>query len=126
MHALHKTLLHGKQLQQIDMDWLGNLPSSSISVDDKDQAWLWKQSFVDGFVHIRLPWLLAATADAYANGSLLQRVEALAWLERVLADETVIKSDTRPENWWRAELLYGFRYVLQRAEPHGGASGGGT
>jgi hypothetical protein len=108
-------------LQQVDVEWLDNLPPS-VSIDDKYQPNFWMypkggEAQADVFVQITLPWFLIATADAYANGSLSQQIKTLAWIERVLDNDSVMKSDTRPENWWRAELLYAFSYLLKRTEP---------
>jgi hypothetical protein len=115
LHTLHQSIQHNiieqGELQQIDSDWLDNLPAASISIEDKDQPHIWFKDkdchwCQDGFTQIKLPWLLIATADAYANGSLLQRVKALSWIEQVLAQDGVTNSDTEPDNWWRAEVLY--------------------
>jgi hypothetical protein len=126
LHALHQSLhaLHQpetEQLQQVDVEWLDNLPPS-VSIDDKYQPNFWmypkgREAQADVFVQITLPWFLIATADAYANESLSQQIKTLAWIERVLDNDSVMKSDTRPENWWRAELLYAFSYLLKRTEP---------
>jgi hypothetical protein len=132
LHALHHSLhsLHQpetEQLEQLDLDWLDNLPPS-VSINDEYQPhfWMYTNGQVaqeDHFTQITLPWLLIATADAYASGSLFQRIKALAWLERVLDQDSVMKSDTSLENWWRAELLYGFSYLLKRTEPSTATSG---
>jgi hypothetical protein len=83
----------------------------TLNIWFKDKDCHWCQV---GFTQIKLPWLLIATADAYANGSLLQRVKALSWIEQVLAQDGVTNSDTEPDNWWRAEVLYALRYVLEQ------------
>lgn len=117
LHALHQTV--PKELLQIDSEWLDNLPTATISADDADHPYLYfetKDGYAnDDFVQIRLPWLLIGTADAYRNGSIIQRAKALAWLEEALDQRSVVAADTTPDNWWRAELLYSLRYVLEKS-----------
>jgi hypothetical protein len=116
LHALHQTV--PKKLLQIDSEWLDNLPTVAISTDDADPYIYFetKDGYAnDDFVQIRLPWLLIGTADAYRNGSIIQRAKALAWLEEALEQRSVVTADTTPDNWWRAELLYSLRYVLEKS-----------
>jgi hypothetical protein len=117
LHALHQT--RPKELLQIDNEWLDNLPMVTISADDADHPYFWIETkdgpATDDFVQLRLPWLLIGTADAYRNGSIIQRAKALAWLEEALDQRSVVTADTTPENWWRAELLYSLRYVLEKS-----------
>jgi hypothetical protein len=117
LHALHETV--PKELLQIDSEWLDNLPTVTISADDADHPYFYfetKDGYAnDGFVQIRLPWLLIGTADAYRNGNIVQRAKALVWLEEALDQRSVVTADTAPDNWWRAELLYSLRYVLEKS-----------
>jgi len=118
LHALHQTI--PKQLQQVDREWLDNLPTVSISAGDIEHPYFYfmtKDGYADdSFVQTRLPWLLVGTADAYRNGSLVQRAKALTWLEKALDQRSVVTADTAPDDWLRAELLYAIRYVLERSQ----------
>jgi hypothetical protein len=115
LHALHQVV--PQQLQQLDREWLENLPQDTVSASDADHPYFWfmtKDGYAnDDFVQIRLPWLLIGTADAYRNGSIIQRSKTLAWLEKALEQRSVMTADTNPENWWRAELLYALRHILE-------------
>lgn len=114
-HALHQVA--PQQLQQLDGEWLDNLPRDAVSANDADHPYWYfdtKEGYAnDAFVQIRLPWLLIATADAYRNGSIVQRAKTLAWLEKALEQRSVMTADTTSNNWWRSELLYAIRYVLE-------------
>jgi len=117
LHALHQTATG--RLRQIDAEWLDSLPETLLSASDADHTYIWykaKEAWTnDDYVQIRLPWLLVGTVDAYENGSVLQRAKALLWIEDALAQPSIATADTIVENWWRAEILFGLRYVLEAA-----------
>ena len=117
LHALHQTATG--RLRQIDSEWLDSLPETLLSASDADHTYIWyksKEAWTnDDYVQIRLPWLLVGTVDAYENGSVLQRAKALLWIEDALAQPSIATADTTVENWWRAEILFGLRYVLEAA-----------
>lgn len=118
IHALHVTA--PQEYTQLESDWLNHLPTAVPSAADAENDYYWIKSkdgfHNDNFVQIKLPWLLIATADAYSSGTILQQAYALRWLERALNQESVINADTQTDNWWRAELLFAIRYVLNREE----------
>jgi hypothetical protein len=118
LHALHSTL--SDQLDEIDSDWLEALPSKAPTVTDNDQNLIWifiredakhERKEEDSFVQVQLPWMLVATAEAYPNGTLLQRARALEWIEEALSQSSVRASDTLPDNWWKSELLYALDFL---------------
>jgi hypothetical protein len=115
LHALHMT--SPDKLSSIDQDWLDNLPSRAPSASDAEHDDYWIDSkdgsHIDGYTHPKLPWMLVATVDAYPSGSILQRARALQWLESAVQQQSVVAADTHPTNWWRAELLYALKYLLQ-------------
>jgi hypothetical protein len=118
LHALH--MVSPNSLRDLDKEWLDNLLPIPPTASDADNPYHWirirdKPNYpeLDAFVQIKLPWMLVATVDAYPSGTVLQRVTALQWLESALQQPTVVNADTQPNNWWRAELLYGLKYVLQ-------------
>jgi hypothetical protein len=122
LHTLH-TIAPNK-LRSIDQEWLDNLPESAPSASDADNDYYWIHSkdgnHLDGYVQVRLPWMLIATVDAYPIGNILQRAKALQWLESAVQQQSVEAADTEPTNWWRAELLYALKHVLKSsavAEP---------
>jgi len=114
LHALHMWVPNA--LTQLDKLWLDTLPKLPIPVDEADRVYRYYRTqdglANDDYVQIKLPWLLVATADAYPSGDLLQRAKALRWLDEALDQRSVQDADTKPENWWRAELLFALRYVL--------------
>jgi len=72
---------------------------------------------LESYMHVDLPWMLIATADAYSQGGRMQRARALTWLEHALDQPSVLQESSRLENWWRAELLISINYVLDRGAP---------
>jgi hypothetical protein len=120
LHALHWTAQD--RIGEIDAEWLDALPEKVPSVRDADHSYIWYSSTAnDDTVLILQPWLLVGTVDAYGSGSLLQRARALLWIERTLTQPGLARADTIVENWWRAEVLYGLQYVLERSGPAGAA-----
>jgi len=113
LHALHK--LGAPNLRSIDALWLDSLPEDTIGQAERPYTIvetlagqandIWEQ--------IQLPWVLAATYDAYPSGTLRQRALALRWVESILEDPRVRAAETEQRPWWRAELLYALRYALE-------------
>jgi len=114
VHVLHQVWPHN--LREIDRAWLDNLPTPPPAVGDADHGYRWitgkDGNHLESIVQIRLPWMLIATVDAYPSGGIWQRVRALLWMEQALQQES-ITAETQERNWWRAELLYALRYVLE-------------
>ncbi len=118
LHVLHVT--SPNSVVQIENAWLDKIPSTVPSAGDSEQNFYWFKTKDDGFqndkfVQIKLPWLLIATIDAYATGDIFQRVKALAWIEKMLDQESVINAEKKEDNWWRAELLLSIQYALKRS-----------
>ena len=116
LHVLHR--VDPEITSDLDAQWLDNLPSGVLSANALEAEYHWvytKGGFqVDAFEHITLPWVLVATVDAYGHGDLRQRVRALAWLENNLQQANISGIEPHYPPWWRAELLYAFRYILAR------------
>jgi hypothetical protein len=113
LYALHT--VSPDKLRRIDQEWLDSLPSSPPSASDADKDYYWIESkdgtYLDGYVQVKLPWMLIATVGAYPSGNILQRASTLQWLESALQQQSVVAADTEPTNWWRAELLYAMKYL---------------
>lgn len=119
LHVLHDT--QPTATMRLDREWLDALPTDALSSDAKEAEYNWITSkdgyHLDAFEHIPLPWLLIATVDAYPAGDLRERARALEWLEVNLNQPTIRNADTQRDDWWRAELLYALRHVLERIGP---------
>lgn len=115
LHVLHHT---NHDLPDVDREWLDRLPDDKlgaldweanaypVTVNDKGQ-------FVkDSVRHLRLPWTIVATCDAYHNGSIAQRMRALSWIGTrtpgLLTEEQKIPHD---KPFVSAELLIALRYL---------------
>jgi hypothetical protein len=86
VHALHEL---GAQTDQIDRDWLRNLPASvpNGGVSDASNYPITMErggTDKDGVRHFRLPWTIIATVDAYPRGSALDRARALEFLDDMI------------------------------------------
>lgn len=114
LHTLHDA--SRAPLATLDKEWLDHLPEV-IPADMGEKQYLDTPTIEglanDYYVQIVLPWVLAATADAYGNGSPFQRARALVFLKRALTQKSVQAADTL-DSWWRAELLIGMRHALSK------------
>ena len=117
MHALH--MLDTPNLASIDALWLDSLPDGIAGEAENPYVIIETMAgqATDYWEQIKLPWVIAATIDAYVSGNLRQRVKALRWTESTLSDPRVLASDTEQRPWWRAELLYALRYALDERDP---------
>ncbi len=124
LHALHVAGAHN--LAQLDRQWLDSLPATIVTADQDEKNFVVLRTSsgeaVDHFVQIKLPWMLAATIDAFANGDVRQRARALEWIEQTLDHPSVAAAETQPESWWRAELLYALRHASSASAPAGGST----
>jgi hypothetical protein len=116
LHALH--LAAPDRVSAIDKEWIEHLPITATAASDGENYYVEMEGTVpraiDHFVQIKVPWMLIATVDAYPSGDLFQRAKALNWMEKVLSHDSVAIADGDEKSyWWRAELLYGLRYLLR-------------
>lgn len=113
MYTLHK--LGTPNLRAIDAMWLDSLPEGTVG--EAERPYITVETLRgpanDIWEQIQLPWVLAATYDAYPSGNLRQRTLALRWVESTLKDPRVLAADTEPRPWWRAELLFALRHVMK-------------
>jgi hypothetical protein len=112
LHRLGKT-----SFVELDRQWLAELPESLPAADACEIPLYWTVTldgpYQDHNCQLPLPWLLGATADAYPNGTLIQKVKAITWVERVLDETKILHSETIPENWKRAEILISFKHLVR-------------
>jgi hypothetical protein len=67
LHTLH--VAHASGLAALDQSWLSNLPSRPPDASAVEKHYIELNGRIDNFVYVPLPWMLIATADAYANGN---------------------------------------------------------
>ncbi len=117
LHALNISL--PGDMVAINGDWIDNLPEHNVAAIEEETYYTEiaesDPHAIDHFVHIKLPWMIVATVDAYASGGFFQKAKALRWLERALDDKSVANADRNGNNWWRAELLISLQYVLNQS-----------
>jgi hypothetical protein len=118
LHALH--LAVPSQMVEIDKEWLNALPDYGIPAEQGENFYVELLGGagvrgIDHFVQLKVPWMLIATVDAFHDGNILERSEALYWIERTLSDKSVHSADADQNNWWRAELLYSLGYLLKQS-----------
>ena len=110
LHVLHQ--LGASDLADVDRAWLDSLPTQDLEPISRDDHYMVlpysrRGSNIDRISEVRLPWILAATADAYASGTTGQKARTLTWIEARLLDPKVRNADTKGFDWVRAELLIG-------------------
>lgn len=109
LHVLHE--VGATDLADVDRSWLQALPRSNLDPNSLDTHYVVLQyghsAAIDHFAEVRLPWILLATADAYASGTPAQKARTLNWFNRVLGNPAVRSADTEGVEWVRAELLLG-------------------
>ena len=119
LHALHRVA--PKAAVPLEKQWLDALSAAPAAADGyADYYWIPTRNggpTLESYMHVDLPWMLIATADAYSQGGRMQRARALTWLEHALDQPSVLQESSRLENWWRAELLISINYVLDRGAP---------
>jgi hypothetical protein len=100
----------------LDRQWLAELPESLPSADACEIRVVWTETLdgrqADHSCKITLAWLLLATANAYPNGSRMQKAKAVTWVKRVLDETNILHSETLPENWKRAEILNSLKHLV--------------
>lgn len=109
LHVLHVTNRY--DLDELDRLWLRNLPASIPRPDDFEisaKTVFRRQNEpiqTDETRYYTLPWLIAATIDAYPKGNIVERAFALAWLERAFEARPLelLKADDSDE--WIVALL---------------------
>jgi hypothetical protein len=116
LHVLHETGV--KDLGDVDRSWLETLPRTNLSPNSLDTHYVVLQSGhhskIDHFAEVRFPWILLATADAYANGTPAEKARALSWFKAVLDNPEVRRADTEGVEWVRAEVLIGMAQAGER------------
>jgi hypothetical protein len=69
---------------------------------------------IDSVQSLVLPWLLIGLQDAYANGTYLQRVKALKFLQEALVRiDTEFDAALKQQYWMAPELLIALRYLRE-------------
>jgi hypothetical protein len=127
VHVLHQCGRQG--LEDLDREWLSNLPgviptatekeASNKTIYDKNG----RRVGTDDSRYYVLPWLIAATADAYPSGSDVQRASAREWISSALRRRGGVQEGIKvdgSDDWIAAELLYALAYLdedHQRVSP---------
>jgi len=97
--ALHRVGAAG--LEGLDHDWMRRLPRDAPAAPESEASArsirVGKRSYPERTRYFRLPWSVLATAIAYPNASLEGKVDAIEWLERVLAPGASIHALTGRE-----------------------------
>ncbi len=99
LFALHR--VGAPELAALDRDWLNQLPlevpAARESGASRKTVQIGKRSYRDDTRYTALPWAILATAAAYPNASISEKVRAMEWLERALAPGASIHALTGKE-----------------------------
>jgi len=114
LHLLNR--FGSNDVDYFNKKWIDVLPNRVVTIEEVEKPYIEiltpSGPIFDHFQQIIMPWMLIATVDAYRSGSFWQKAKALRWLEKVLADEGFMSSDSRMP-WWRAESLIGINYIIR-------------
>jgi hypothetical protein len=107
---------------QLDSLWLRDLPQQvpapNRSEISKGLVFRSKtQVTLDEVRHYRFPWMLRATVDSYANGSVTQRARAALWVEEAFKHPLTAET-LHSEYWTIAEVLFALRDVQAKLDLH--------
>jgi len=99
LFALHRVGAPG--LAALDRDWLARLPAEAPAARESEASrrtvQVGKRSYRDDTRYAALPWAILATAAAYPDASVSEKVRAMEWLERALAPGASIYAITGKE-----------------------------
>jgi hypothetical protein len=99
LFALHRVGAPG--LAALDRDWLSQLPAEAPAAREgaasRKMVQVGKRSYRDDTRYYALPWAMLATAAAYPDASISEKVRAMEWLERALAQGASIYALTGKE-----------------------------
>jgi hypothetical protein len=114
LHALHRT--PGPSPTANDADWMGQLPTGlpppgEVAVTGQEVQVSPGKWIPDSTHMFAFPWTLIGTVDAYPQGTIAQRVQALKLFGEIPAQQDAVRSEMRGEPWAAAEFLIGLRYV---------------
>jgi hypothetical protein len=105
------------ELKGLDQDWLEQL-SVVPPYADSFESWnldvpiAGDRRFRDAVRCQKLPWVIIATVDAYANGTVAQRMKCLEFTENLFRRLPKISEECSPENsWMLTELLVALRHL---------------
>lgn len=111
--------------RDLDGPWLERLPKDipAVRANEIPKANLRateRDVEIDDSRTYRFPWMLLATAEAFAGGTPIQRARALIWIEGALK-APLTRADFGSESWIVGEVLFALRQVERTAD---GASPG--
>jgi len=114
LHALHRT--PGAQPVETDVAWMAKLPKELPKPKEQTssaQTVITEQNgpVGDPTHHFFLPWVLIATADAYAKGTLAQRAQAARLFHQIPDRREAITRELKDMPWAAAETLIALRYL---------------
>lgn len=117
-HHLNRGTLRQEpiDIRYYDQAWLAKLPIEP-PLADSFESWnldvpiKGKKSFRENVRCLKLPWVIIATADAYPNGTLRQRMKALEFTDNLLYRLPTIENECSQQSWMLAELAIALRHL---------------
>jgi hypothetical protein len=114
LHAIHRTA--GVPPVENDGDWMARLPeqlprAGDVAISGQPVQITVNEFARDGTHMFAFPWLIVATIDAYPQGDLVQRAQALALLNQTPREQDGVRFEADRKPWVAAEFLIGLRYL---------------
>ena len=117
MYALHQTVeTDGQELSDLDEDWIRELPDNIPLAGACEIPYVWIRSqdgnYQDTFCQLTVPWLIIGTVNIYSKSAWKDRLRINCWLEKLLSDGQIFRSDAVIESWKRSEITIALRFLL--------------
>lgn len=114
LHALHRT--PGPLPLVNDADWMAQLPTemphaAEVAISGQPVHITADEFARDGTHMFAFPWLLVGTVDAYPQGNLIQRTQALRLLSDAPREQDGLRMEAQGKPWVAAEFLIALRYL---------------
>ena len=114
LHALHRT--PGLPPTASDADWMAQLPTDlpaagDVFISGQSNGITLTEFARDGTHMFAFPWLIVGTIDAYPQGNLAQRAQAIRLMNDTPREGDAIRLEARNKSWVAAEFLIALRYL---------------
>ena len=109
------------EMVPVDRLWMKTLDTRVLSAEETDSSdgYILRtngQVAIDGTRHIRLPWSIVATVEAFPRGTRWEQARALAWIERILRRD-ILSESVMSRHWVTSELLIALRRLKGAVRP---------
>jgi len=114
LHSLHRT--PGLPPTVNDTDWMAELPADlpaagDVLISGEPVRITLTEIARDGTHMFAYPWLIIGTLDAYPQGDLAQRAQAIRLMNDTPRERDAVRLEAQNKSWVAAEFLIALRYL---------------